>query len=56
MAIINLFSAGKPPFAFPHITLAHGSFNDSDPPVEADNNHKTDHPLKKDPYPIEPTE
>ena len=54
VTVIDFLSAGEPALSFPNITFFLQCFYDSHPPVKAKNNHKADHPLNENPYPINP--
>ena len=54
VAVVDFLSAREPTLSFPNITLFLDCFYNSHPPVKAKNNHKANHPLNENPYPINP--
>ena len=56
VAVVHLSSAGEPALELPDIALTLLLLNEGHPPVDADENGQTDHPLDGDPQQVDPTE
>ena len=56
VAVVHLSSAGEPALELPDIALTLLLLNEGHPPVDADENGQTDHPLDGDPQQVDPAE
>ena len=56
VAVVHLLSAGEPALELPDIALVLLFLDEGHPPVDADENGQTDHPLDGDPQQVDPTE